>query len=68
VASGVDNEGRPAAGGDIIVAVNGVPVATGADLTAQLNRHRPGDEVMLTVVRDGTEAQLMVILGEWPGQ
>jgi S1-C subfamily serine protease len=68
LASGVDNEGRPAAGGDIIVAVNGVPVATGADLTAQLNRHRPGDEVMLTVVRDGTDAQLMVILGEWPGQ
>lgn len=66
VASGVDSEGRAADGGDIIVAVDGVPVATGTDLTSQLNHHRPGDEVVLTVVRDGTETELKVTLGEWP--
>ena len=66
VASGVDSEGRPASGGDIIVAVNGVSVATGSDLTSQLNQLRPGDEVMLTVVRDGAEAQITLTLGEWP--
>ncbi|HZA23897.1 MAG TPA: trypsin-like peptidase domain-containing protein [Dehalococcoidia bacterium] len=68
VASGVDDEGRPAAGGDIIVAVDGVPVAAGAELTSQLNRRQPGDEITLTVVRDGTEIQLTVTLGDWPGQ
>lgn len=68
VASGVDDEGRPAAGGDIIVAVDGVPVAAGADLTSQLNRRQPGDKVTLTVVRDGAEIRLTVTLGEWPGQ
>jgi S1-C subfamily serine protease len=68
VASGIDDGGRPASGGDIIVAVDGVPVATGADLTSQLNRRKPGDEVTLTVVRDGAEISVMVILGEWPGQ
>lgn len=68
IASGVDDQGRPAAGGDIIVAVNGVSVAIGAEMTAELGRNRPGDEVVLTVVRGGEQVQITVTLGDWPGQ
>ncbi|MDA1219659.1 MAG: trypsin-like peptidase domain-containing protein [Chloroflexi bacterium] len=68
IASGVDGQGRPAAGGDIIVAVNGVPVQIGAEMTAELSRNRPGDAVVLTVVRGSEEMQLTVTLGNWPGQ
>jgi 2-alkenal reductase len=67
VGSGLDSRGRAAAGGDIIVAVNGTPVQGGADLTRQLGRHRPGDVVKLTVLREESETTLAVTLGEWPG-
>ena len=66
VPSGVDTNGRPAAGGDIIVAVDGVLVETGADLTSQLGARRPGDAVTLTVIREGAEAEITATLGEWP--
>ena len=64
--SGVDTEGRPSQGGDIIVAVNGRPVATGTDLTAALNRYQSGGDITLTVFREGKETQVPVTLGEWP--
>ena len=66
IGSGVDGDGRPAAGGDIIVAVNGVPVADGADMTYELGRRQSGDVVALTVIRAGAELRLPVTLGEWP--
>lgn len=66
VPSGVDSNGQPSPGGDIIVAVNGRPVASGTDLTAALNRYPAGGEITLTVVRDGQETQVPVILEEWP--
>jgi putative serine protease PepD len=66
IASGVDDQGRPDAGGDIIVAVNGVAVEVGAEMTAELGRNRPGDEVILTVVRGDERVQLAAILGDWP--
>ena len=65
-ASGVDTEGRPSPGGDIIIAVNGRPVAAGTDLTAALNRYQAGGEITLTVVRDGRETRVPVTLAEWP--
>jgi len=68
IASGVDELGRPAAGGDIIVAVDGVPVEIGAEMTAELGRNQPGDEVILTVVRGDQRVQLTATLGNWPGQ
>lgn len=52
--------------GDIIVAMNEAPVASVSDLLAEINRHRPGDEIALTVVRNGNEMEVPVTLGEWP--
>ena len=66
--AGFDDEGRPSSGGDIIIAVNDVLVSSGAEMTAQINRSQPGDEMTLTVFRDGQEERLMVVLGQWPGQ
>jgi S1-C subfamily serine protease len=68
IASGRDSQGRPASGGDIIVAVDGVPVNIGAQMTAELSRNRPGDEVVLTVVRGSQRIQITATLGNWPGQ
>jgi S1-C subfamily serine protease len=66
IPSGIDARGRPAAGGDIIIAVEGVSVASGTDLTTELNRHHAGEQITLTVIRNGFETQVEVILGEWP--
>ncbi len=65
-ASGVDTQGRPSPGGDIIIAVNGRPVASGTDLTVALNRYQAGGAITLTVVREGGETRVPVTLGEWP--
>lgn len=68
VASELDLEGRPSSGGDIIVKVSGVPVTSGPDLTAQINRYQAGDEITLTVIRNSEETVLPVVLGQWPGK
>jgi S1-C subfamily serine protease len=52
--------------GDVIVRLDGKPVDTVEDLFAELRRHRPGDRVTLTVVRDGREQQLTVTLADNP--
>ena len=36
------------------------------EMIAELNRHQPGQEVSLTVIRDGSETEVLVTLGEWP--
>ena len=51
-------------GGDILVAVDGKPVADPGDLTLLLNRAQPGDMVTLTVVRSGKKMDVRVKLGE----
>lgn len=66
VASGLADRGRPAKGGDIIVAVDGTPVTSVSSLIALLNMHLPGDEVTLSVVRDGETIKVTLNLGEWP--
>ena len=50
--------------GDVIVEFGEEPIATVEDLFTQLRAHRPGDEVTLTVVRDGDRRELDVTLGE----
>jgi PDZ domain-containing protein len=54
--------GMPAEGvlrvGDIIVAVDGEPVATTNALIERIRRHTVGDEVVLSVQRDGQVQQL----------
>jgi S1-C subfamily serine protease len=56
-----------ALGGDIIIAVNGVSIASGQDLTNYLDtRTRVGETVQVTVVRNGRQVQLSVTLEERP--
>ncbi len=46
--------------GDVIVAVDGVPVRTPAELRREIARRKPGDRVQLTVRRDGKALDLTV--------
>ena len=66
IESGLGSRGRAAAGGDIVIAVDGVAVDSTAELIAQLNTKRPGDEATLTVIRGGQTLEVVVTLGEWP--
>ncbi len=55
------------AGGDIITAIDGNPIRQFNDLVSFLvTRAEPGQKVKLTVLRDGKEKELEVILGERP--
>lgn len=46
--------------GDVIVAVDGVPVRTPAELRREIARRKPGDEVLLTVRRNEKAVDLAV--------
>jgi putative serine protease PepD len=50
--------------GDLVVAVDGSPIEGSTDLVAAVRSSHPGDEVTLTIVRDGQERQLDVTLGQ----
>ena len=54
-------------GGDIITAVDGKTVKTMQDLSAAIKAQKPGDEVELTVLRNGKEIAVAVTLGERKG-
>lgn len=51
-------------GGDVIIKVENVKVATFADLSGYLNTKRPNDIIDITVVRDGSEKVIPVKLYE----
>lgn len=53
--------------GDVLVAVDGVPVRTPAELRAEVTKRKPGDDVRLTVRRQGTERGLTVGTIATPG-
>ena len=60
--------GSPAAGagirpGDVIVAVDGTAVSGASALGRLVSARAPGDEVTITVVRDGQDRDLRVTLG-----
>ncbi|MEM8681506.1 MAG: PDZ domain-containing protein, partial [Planctomycetota bacterium] len=48
---------------DLIVGIDGQPVATTDDLLSAVERHRPGERAVLTVIRAEGEVQVPVILG-----
>jgi S1-C subfamily serine protease len=55
------------AGGDIITAIDGMPVATFDDLLGYLTTNRsPGDTVVLTILREGQTMDVTVTLGARP--
>ena len=54
-------------GADYILAVEGEPVRTDRDLTVQLEtRHRVGEEVRVTLWRDGEVLEVPMVLGQRP--
>jgi len=60
-------DGQPVViGGDVIVAIDGEQIGSMEDLGAVLQNHKPGDEITLTVLRDGKEIELTLTLGERP--
>jgi 2-alkenal reductase len=55
------------AGGDLIIAFDGKPVATFDELLSYLiTTKSPGDTVVLTVIRDGQPVDVTITLGERP--
>jgi serine protease Do len=52
--------------GDVIVAVDGAKVDATHDLSTRILPHSPGDEITLTIVRDGSQQMLRVTLGTLP--
>lgn len=48
--------------GDILTAINNVPIRNFAELQSQLNRYRPGDKISVTVDRNGNQRAFNVEL------
>jgi serine protease Do len=51
---------------DVITAINGNPVTRERPLVNHIGRFKPGDEVTLTIVRNGDEIEKVVTLDEFP--
>lgn len=60
------NGQRLLVGGDVIVAVDGQPVSRMEELQALIGQAEPGQEVTLTVLRDGQQLDLPVTLAQRP--
>jgi putative serine protease PepD len=55
--------------GDVVVAVDDTPISGQAALVATIRTLSPGDEVVVSLVRDGTPLEVTATLGERrPGQ
>lgn len=52
--------------GDIIVAFNDQSVATSGELPPLVGRVRPGNESTVTIIRDGDQQELIVVIEELP--
>ena len=48
--------------GDIIRRIDGEQIASPAQMRAVLDRYRAGDEVTVTILRDGAEQEVVVRL------
>ena len=72
VEAGLQGSFRPATidgqqlllGGDVIVAINGQTIAGFEDLSAFLQQAEPGQEAALTLLRNGNQVKVSVILGQ----
>ena len=64
--SGTAEDGAAAAAGikegDIITGVNGVQVNSSPQLQEQVARYRPGDKIKVSVLRDGKEKEMSLVL------
>lgn len=50
--------------GDVIVAINGVPMADTNDKQTEIRRYEPGDQVNIKVIRSGIPTDVTATLGE----
>jgi S1-C subfamily serine protease len=53
-------------GGDVVIEADGSPIANFSDLLATIAFKNPGDDMTLTVLRDGRRQQLTVTLTPRP--
>ena len=53
---------------DVIIAVDGIKVGDSSNLKNLISSGRPDDKTKLTIIRDGHERNLIVILGTRPGE
>jgi S1-C subfamily serine protease len=59
--------GRIPVGGDVVLALNGTPVASARDFVAYMETYtQPGDILEVEFARDGVVSTVQVILGERP--
>jgi putative serine protease PepD len=63
--SGADDAGLRA--GDVIVAIDGDEVETSTEVADTVREHEPGDEIEITIERDGKEQDLTATLGRRGG-
>ena len=63
---GEKKQNEPAAGGDIITAIDETSVAKVDDILSYFNGKKPGDTVTLSVQRGDQMMSIPVVLGEWP--
>jgi S1-C subfamily serine protease len=59
---------RIPAGGDVILALQGRDVLSQNQLTTMIEKFKPGERVTITVLRDGRQIDLQVVLTEAPRQ
>lgn len=53
--------------GDIIVAIDGSPVNTSAQLQEQIGKYSPGDKITVGLIRDGKAKEIAVVLRNMKG-
>lgn len=53
--------------GDVIIGINGTKVNSVSELQEQVGKHRPGDQVVVLIKRDGTEKVFNVTLRNMKG-
>lgn len=58
-----DVERQDPSGADIVVAVNGQQVESAAAFLEKIEDHQPGEQVVLTILRQGRQIQVPVTLG-----
>lgn len=66
----VENSAAKVAGikpGDVITTVSGTNIRTNADLLGEIARYRPGDEITMTINRNGKEKEIKVMLSNREG-
>ena len=62
----LENGAAKAAGierGDVITSINGIPVKTPSEVLEEMSRYRPNDKISVTLVRNTSELQMSVVLG-----